>query len=363
MRILIGTAGRIESRSGASQIVVHLAAALSELGHAVEAMGDAPPIDLPARRHRAWHLDQIAARVRTKGPFDAVDVPPILARAGLAGEGLLVVRSTQPELRYLRAEAAEALGRALRGSARAALSLLFLAIRRRWVQSGWKAASLMFCLGSLEHEWMRRNCPKLADRLRVYVIAPGESDRRRLQRVRAERRLPAVAGVRFLWIGRWTRHKGTQALRRFALERLSRCREDSLTLAGTGIEPSIRWPEAVRDRIRIVPAFERGELPALLAQHHAGIFTSVAEGWGLSIQEMLESGMPLLATPEGAVPDLRPYFPEAIHAFPPHPGWCAPGAAVSPTATYERRFSWESIAREYAEAVEAARPESRARRN
>lgn len=40
--------------------------------------------------------------------------------------------------------------------------------------------------------------------------------------------------------------------------------------------------------------------------YDAGLFTSEAEGWGLSLNEMLESDMPVFATEVGGVRDLRP---------------------------------------------------------
>ncbi|HRC87715.1 MAG TPA: hypothetical protein PK413_19135 [Thermoanaerobaculia bacterium] len=92
----------------------------------------------------------------------------------------------------------------------------------------------------------------------------------------------------------------------------------------------------------------RVELPGLLERHHAGLFTSVAEGWGLSLSEMLESGMPVWATRAGGVPDLEAYFPGALLPFPPPLALQAGELPrVEPAPGYFERFSWGAIAARY----------------
>jgi glycosyltransferase involved in cell wall biosynthesis len=102
-------------------------------------------------------------------------------------------------------------------------------------------------------------------------------------------------------------------------------------------------------RVRLVSSFSRAELPDLLAAHDAGLFTSSVEGWGLSLNEMLESGLPVYATAAGAVDDLRPYFPVSLRPFPPPELPPLPGEGLEDLAAngYYERFNWDRIGRDY----------------
>jgi glycosyltransferase involved in cell wall biosynthesis len=95
-----------------------------------------------------------------------------------------------------------------------------------------------------------------------------------------------------------------------------------------------------------VPGFDRSELAALLRQHQAGLSTSRAEGWGLALQEMLEAGLTVYATPEGAVRDIQPFVPGQLLPFPPASSTCAAPCGAMPASYYEQ-FSWRAIARDY----------------
>jgi glycosyltransferase involved in cell wall biosynthesis len=346
--------GDVAGDGGVAQLQRGLAHGLRCLGHDVDLLGVVPPPGLPARHHRRFGLEAIGRHLLARPRYDVVDVPPPLARRSRA-TGRLVVRSTQPELRYLAIEARHELARAASGSLRSLVFLPQLVRRRFFVLEGWRAADRLLCLGSLEFDWMRRRFPELAPRLRAYEIAPGEGDRRALAAVRAGRESSAAhaRGLGLLWIGRWSAHKGTAGLVRYARERLAARPADRLTIAGCGEAPSLEWASMFGGRVALRPAFGRAELPALLAGHDLGLFTSEAEGWGLSLQEMLESGLPVLATREGAVPELEPYFPGAIGAFPQPPGAALP-TGCAPAPGYEERFSWGPIARRYLAAIDAA---------
>ena len=159
----------------------------------------------------------------------------------------------------------------------------------------------------------------------------------------------AGPGVRFLWIGRWSHQKGAQRLTAFLRERMAAHPKDTFTLAGCGPAAARHLPAAWlrTGRVRLIPQFPRTALPDLLASHDAGLFTSKVEGWGLSLTEMLESGLPVYATEAGAVADLRPYFPGSLRPFPP-PAEIAPACPEDLRANgYYERFSWPEIARSY----------------
>jgi len=85
--------------------------------------------------------------------------------------------------------------------------------------------------------------------------------------------------------------------------------EIRVTVAGCGEVRSrelLAWER--RGRVDLVPEFDAAGLGEMLRRHEAGLFTSPVEGWGLSIQEMLEAGLPVFACRAGGVPDLEPYF-------------------------------------------------------
>jgi hypothetical protein len=141
-------------------------------------------------------------------------------------------------------------------------------------------------------------------------------------------------------------------LLRFLGERAARHPDDTFTLAGCG-------PGAERDlpahllregRVRLVPSFPRSDLPALLAAHDAGLFTSEVEGWGLSLNEMLEAGLTVYATPAGGVADLRPFWGGRLQPFPP-PARPVESLPEPDLGAYLSFFSWPEIARRYEEEV------------
>ena len=215
-------------------------------------------------------------------------------------------------------------------------------------------AGRILCLGSHELSWMRDRYPSLEPRLATYFAAPLAVDRERLRRVRAARTVNPRGGepLRYLWIGRWSAHKGTERLSEWLSSPQFGASGARVTLAGCGEPREPRLDALLRNgSVRLVPTFTREELPNLLAAHDAGLFTSLVEGWGLSLQEMLESGLPVHALESGAMKDLRPYLGPLMEPFPPRapPG----GIASIDWGAYESRFDWTQIAREYVATIES----------
>jgi glycosyltransferase involved in cell wall biosynthesis len=356
MKILVVCHPPLSPEYGGAQSGMNLASALASRGHEAVAWSPAP---LPPGT-RWWNLNRrriaaIESFAAAHGPFDVIDTPAITASSRLARSGPLVVRSVQPELLYpihdLRAQWIS------RPSVRTLAHTVFGCFSAATVLGGWRRAHLIFCLGSTERGWMRRRFPALAPKLRSYDCALSAEDKAMLAGVRQRRSAPAATaapGTRFLWIGRWSPHKGTATLLRFLGGRLGSCPADTFTLAGCG--PAAEGalpPEWLRSgRVRLVPSFPRAELPALLARHDAGLFTSDVEGWGLCLNEMLESGLPVFATTAGGVEDLRPFFPESLRPFPP-PAELTLGPPAEDLASngYHSRFDWAAIARSYEEEV------------
>jgi glycosyltransferase involved in cell wall biosynthesis len=216
---------------------------------------------------------------------------------------------------------------------------------------------------------MRHRFPWTREKIETYVNAIPPADQeifagirreRRERRSRQDRRdptSPTPPGLRFLWIGRWVPQKGTRRFLRFLAERARTHPEDTFTLAGCGPQAERECPPELvaSGRLRLLPGFSREALPQLLAEHDAGLFTSEVEGWGLSLNEMLESGLPVFATPAGGATELAPYFPLTLSPFPPPADLSLSGLAGPPEDLtkngYFERFTWESIARSYEERV------------
>jgi glycosyltransferase involved in cell wall biosynthesis len=351
MRILMVTFCPLRPEFGAGQMALNLAAALRERGHDVVCWWPGePPRGLRWWKHMAWRRRELAAFVLREGPFGVIDAPPVAISARVARLARVVARSIQPELRYLWVESRTSLGYLLQRPVRVVAGLGQAAYAAVQVVLGWHRAQAILCLGSLELDWMRRRFPWLRPKLHVYYDALNEEERKQLAILRTSRQAPNGLGTRFLWIGRWTPHKGTPQLVRFLRGWLPAHPHDAVTIAGFGAGAERDVPKELVDtgRVRLVPSFSRAQLFELLRTHDAGLFTSTVEGWGLSLNEMLESGMPVYATEAGGVPDLRPHAAELLLPFPlPPDRGNARGSAPEGAAGLPDAFTWKAIAVAY----------------
>ncbi len=155
------------------------------------------------------------------------------------------------------------------------------------------------------------------------------------------------SGRKYLWIGRWAHHKGIDNLLNF-IQIASRVEPDSIfTIAGCGNEALGALPQALlkAGRVRVIAEFDRGRLMELLRDHDIGLFTSIVEGWGLSLQEMLEAGLTVYATATGAAVDLAPRFEKQLLPFPPRD--FARAAPRELSSRYLKDFTWDGIAAGY----------------
>lgn len=357
MRILLVSHPPLTAELGAAQVALNLAEALRDRGHDAVAWSPAPLLPALQPKTRWWNhwLHQIRAmeeHAERYGPFDVIDTPAISASPRLArAVRRLVVRSPQPELRYLFQDVKSDLTHRIVPSPRALANAVVGLARARAIVGGWKRAHRILCQGTHELDWMRRRYPGWAGKMALYVPTPTRSDQEVLAEVRRQRAPRASReGTRFLWIGRWAAHKGTRKLLRFLAARVANHPGDRFTLAGCGEAPRRDLPTTWIESglVRLVPSYSRTGLPALLAGHDAGLFTSVVEGWGLSLNEMLESGLTVYTTPAGGVADLKPYWGTRLRPFPP-PDFPELDAPEPNLAAYFERFSWPEIARRYEE--------------
>jgi glycosyltransferase involved in cell wall biosynthesis len=356
MRILIVSHCPLERELGAAQIHLNLADALTRLGHTVRVWTPSP---LPPDTHWTMSLvrmrEKLGAFLAGSDAFDVIDCPPALIRGQFVrGDITWVCRSVQPDLLYLWESLRGRTGASPVAVAKTAWAVAWYAGTASLVYKGWSASHIVMCLGSGERAWIAKRFPWLRAKLHSYDGALSEGDRVDLARVRAGRKPRGETDpIRYLWIGRWSAHKGVDVLLAFLDRRVREGTNEQFTIAGCGSAGELALSHLIGSgRVRVVPTFLRSELPDLLATHDAGLFTSRAEGWGLSLNEMLASGLPVYATRAGGVDDLRSVLGSFVADFPPPSSVrLPPPPARAAQQHYEARFHWMAIAERYIAAI------------
>lgn len=353
IRILIATHSPISAEFGAGQMAINLAEALRGQGHDVTLWSPYPMPNLT----RWWQgiqsiqlmRSKLDAFIETQEPFDVIDCFPVLITKRVAQSALVVARSVQPDILYWAANLINPKERGIKKNILLPFNYLMALANILLLLQAWKKSNYILCLGSLELEWMNKWFPWWRSKLIFYVNALSKTDQTELTKIRQDRKNYEGQGLRFLWMGRWTPHKGITELLDFIVKRAASHPQDTFTIAGCGTNPSEDFPPELilSDRIKILQSFDRSQLYSLLANHDVGLFTSKVEGWGLVLNEMLESGMPVFATSAGGVPDLQPFF-KMLKPFPP-PLQLIPDILSFSTSIedYYRVSSWETIAEKY----------------
>jgi glycosyltransferase involved in cell wall biosynthesis len=361
-RILIVCLAPLEMEFGASQMAMNLSAALRDEGLSVSLWSPYPlPLGLRWFRVVPYMRRALDSFIAGHGPFDVIDAPAVVITRGVARAGTSIARSIQPEIHYQFAGWRRPRALTPREVSRLAAHDAYAVYVTACVLLGWARVDRILCLGSIEYEWMSRWCPWWRHKLGWYVNALRAEDQTALAAIRGGRAERAEPGRRFLWVGRTAGHKGFDRLVSYITSHVKARPMDTFTIAGCGHGAAALLPGELiaAGHVRVIPAYERRALPGLLRDHDVGLFTSGVEGWGLSLNEMLESGMPVYATPVGGVPDLQPYFRGMLRRFPPGPGErFAIGRASAELREYYETFSWSAIARRYVGLLRAARPEA-----
>jgi glycosyltransferase involved in cell wall biosynthesis len=355
MRILIITHAPLSAKMGAGQMAVNLAEALRERGHDTTVWSPHP---LPPQKRRwqriLWMRSKLNAFIETQPLFDVIDIPAVLITRKVSQSALVVARSVQPDILYLAHSLNPGIERNLKAISRIPFEGFYTLFHTILVLQGWRRAKYILCLGSLELQWMKKWFPWWKSKLNTYVNALSPTDRKNLSEIRKNRRKPSGKSTRFIWIGRWASHKGITKLLTFIVKRAASHPQDTFTVAGCGTDTEKDFPSELiqSGRLKIIASFDRNQLYSLLASHDVGLFTSRVEGWGLVLNEMLESGMAVFATSAGGVIDLQPFFKTTLKTFPP------PLELVSATLnstnnmdTYYALFNWSTTAKFY-EALE-----------
>lgn len=352
-RILIATNAPISANFGAGQMAINLAEALREQGHEVILWSPHPMQNLT----RWWQGFQRIQLVRSKldrfiatqDKFDIIDASSELITKQIAKSGLVVARSVQPQLLYMLCDLKDSLKKDLKKILLLPFNCLLSIFLTYLVIQGWRRASYILCLGTLELGWMKKWFPCWESKLIYYVNALSKTDQVKLANIRRNRKNSQRESIKFLWIGRWVPHKGIHELLNFIIDRMQSQPQDTFTIAGCGTNAEQNFSTELihSGKVTIVPFFNRQELYSLLASHDVGLFTSKVEGWGLVLNEMLESGMPIFATRAGGVVDLQTLFDKMLMLFPPSPKLTNNILTYEFPDDYYKLFTWEKIGEKY----------------
>jgi glycosyltransferase involved in cell wall biosynthesis len=348
MRILIATHAPVTPDFGAGQCALNLAEALRQVGHEVVTWSPYPLGEIRWRNLVSLMRSRLDRFLLTEQPFDVIDCPAAFVTRQVRKSTSVIARNVQPEILYLLNNLAGSVAVDLKSIGRFPLEFAHFIYHAGLTLLGWAKADRILCLGGVDAGWMAKWFPWWQSKLTTYSIGLSTLDQRKLTEVRRGRTKPHSDQIRFLWIGRWARHKNPGLLLAF-IEQWRRERpQDTFTVAGCGPAAEKECPAdlLVSGTIKVVPSFDRSELYSLLASSDVGLFTSNVEGWGISLNEMLESGMPVFATPAGGVEDLQKYF-ENLHAFPPKLDLVLNSKVPVISGAYYANMCWPRVAADY----------------
>lgn len=171
---------------------------------------------------------------------------------------------------------------------------------------------------------------------------------------------PGVGAVNLAFIGSYIDRKGVANLERMAAMYLVAHPTATLRLLGTGVgadEVRSRFDQAVRDRVKVVPRFERSELPGLLDGAEVVVLPSLCEGYGVAVLDAMACGLAAVVSEACGIADHLEHGVEVL-TFPTHDP--AAAAVLLDTLAGDRerllslrraavaalpRFRWERVIR------------------
>jgi len=200
---------------------------------------------------------------------------------------------------------------------------------RLWeVADDLRAGDAVFLLNREDEEWAVERLGLDPDR--IHVLPNGVPDELLAQpEPPSDPRRP----FRLLFLGAWSPHKGADLLPEIARRLFAADARFRLTCAGTGTpaeEVLSAFAPADRDRVRVVPRYERSGLPALLAEHGVFLFPSPAEGSSLALLEAMTGRLVPVVSRTGAARDL---IEPGVNGYLVEPGDIAGFAAAVQAAT------------------------------
>jgi glycosyltransferase involved in cell wall biosynthesis len=300
VRILLSIHHALSEDRGAPGATLALGRAYEQLGHTVSyhSFGDLPR-RLPGVAKELLYPEFFAAhlaRGRSEG-LDVIDASTgdawLWARltGGRRGRPLLVTRSHGLEHRFWQASVGQAGARGVGLPRRS--RLYHGGLRLREVAASLRLADVCVFLNRDDLEYACAHLGVARDRA---VVGRNGLSAEFLRRPFA----PATAGaLGIAHIGSWAERKGAPYLTAALSAVLSERADAYVSLLGTGAPAGqvlAAFPSNMHGRIRVVPEYRHGQLPALLEGHQLLVSASLAEGFSLAMPEGMACGLAPVAT-------------------------------------------------------------------
>jgi glycosyltransferase involved in cell wall biosynthesis len=309
MRILLAGDYASDPRLGSTKVLFKLRDELVALGHECDLLLAHDIGSRPRHRTLRWAFAPllaaraVAKRVRAHGAYDVIDVASaegfvIAKRRGFTGAAATAVVSRSnglEHLNYKRMLADHDAGIQAKPWPR---RIAFPALRLPQVAGALRAAERAIVLNPADRDFIIAHGWKQPDE--VDLVPHGVSD----EFMRAGATLHA-RGSGLLFCGSWDTVKGVDYLIAAFAEIARRMDSARLTVLGPGVPAEAvleRFPEALRQRVRVLPRVDEAEVMEHYRAHDLLLVPSTYEGFGMVIIEAMSQQLPVLSTPVGCAP-------------------------------------------------------------
>ena len=301
MRILVAHNVGREPTGGMSRIMGFVHREVAAAGHTVEWLSAE---DVPARWRGGasrfgfpWLVRRaMRAAARAGRPYDLVNVHEphgalaVLGQSRLTRHGVVVTSHGVEQRAWELALEEARLGRegpSLRSR------MVYPATSLWQSRMALRRATLVFVLSSEDQQFLRARFGIAEERIRR--MRPGADE---IFAAQAAGRSYAHAH-RLVFPATWRKNKGIEDLVPAFAALAARDPARTLTILGAGADPAVvtaRFPAAVRDRIRVIPAADDRTSAEALASADVMVLPSLFEGTPLTLIESMMSGLPIVTT-------------------------------------------------------------------